>query len=366
MDREHHLKPALRSILALLAAILGIPLVTTAVVFPIGVLVGPPGEQRESMLAAIGVYAVIALVAGVPLIRYAGKSLRYTRVLLIGVGMVLVLCIGILGSLQHQGHLDRSKVVLANGVLLIQGRLDQELLGQFRRVLEAADVHDVRVRLRSPGGETWAAMAMGLEIHRRQLDVEVDRRCISSCANYLFTAGRNKYLHSVEHVKFHGGALQPNFIPEALKLIEQGTLMKNGEDLPPDLDLQQLRKLYGLVDDFPINRATHMLVEKAFFDEIGVSSLTPVYGQYGDYAAWFNDGVHDDFYYLPEDYALLGVTNLNVTGQDGGSDRRLFRARTNIEGIKALQAQMDAVYQKIEAAVPFGAGEIWRGVAAAP
>src|SRR5262249_42027011 len=148
--------------------------------------------------------------------------------------------------------------------------------------------------------------------------VEVDGRCHSSCANYLFTAGRNKYLKSVDQVQFHGGELQPNFVAVALQFIEQGRQSRDGEDMPPGVDPDRVRELCGLAAGFPINVAANILAEKAFFEEIGVSALTPVYGQYGDYSGWYDDGVHDSFSYLPEDYALLGVSNVIITGGDSG------------------------------------------------
>jgi hypothetical protein len=351
---------------AVMAAVFGFLLVSVALLSLIAVVLG--SGQPAPALVGVSSFAVLCLLPGMLLIRSSGRSLRFARVSQIGLAVVLVASIAVLGGLNHRGLFERSKVRLSNGVLLIQGRLDRELLAEFRRVLQTADLRDVRVRLRSPGGDTYTGMAIGREIHRRHLDVEVDRRCISSCANYLFTAGRNKYLKSADHVQFHGSKLQPDIVASALALIEQGRQMLAGEDVPPDLDQQQLRELYGLANDFPFNFATGILAEKAFFDEIGVSSLTPVYGQYGDYAAWFKDGIHDNFSYLPKDYALLNVTNVIVSGSDSDSrfSPSVFRASTTIPGVNALQAQMDEVYRRIEAAVPFGVGEIWRSQDAPP
>jgi hypothetical protein len=309
----------------------------------------------------MAVLAAVSLAAAVWLIWLAGRVLRPLRVVQIGLGMVLVAGIVMLGWLQQRGVLDRSKVRLADGVLLIQGRLDRDLLAEFRSVIASADLRGVRVRLRSPGGERFTGMAIGREIYRRQLDVEVDVHCISSCANYLFTAGRNKYVESPDQVQFHGGMLQPDIVARALEVIEQGKQGVTGEDVSPDLDLPRMRELYGLHADFPFNLAMELLAEKAFFEEIGVSSLTPVYGQYGDYAAWFMDGVHDNFYYLPEDYALFGVGSVIVTEPAGtGSGARLFRASARPAGIDALQGQMAQVYASIEAAMPIAVGDIWR------
>lgn len=356
-----NLKPALRSTLGVLSVMGGMLLVALALLFASAALMGTPGDRNSGVPVVAGILVLVCLLGGVQLIRLAGRALRPARVVQVGLGLALVACIVIAGWLQQRGVFDRSKVRLSRGVLLIQGRLDKELLAEFRRVIQTADLRDVRVRLRSPGGDIHAGMAIGREIHHRKLDVEVDLRCISSCANYLFTAGRNKYLQSPDQVLFHGGALQPDFVAAALVLVEQGIHAVSGEDVPSALELQQWRELYGLADEYPFNAAAAILAEKAFYDEIGVSQLTPVLGQYGEYASWFMDGIHDNFYYLPEDYALLGVTNVIVGKAD--SDSRpgagLFRASTSIAAIDTLQAQMTQVYSRIESAMPFGAADIW-------
>lgn len=356
------MKPALRSALAVLAAMSGILLVFLALLFAMAVFMAARQGMALAQLVTMAVLATVSLAVAAWLIWLAGRALRPVRTVQIGIGMVLVAAVVMLGWLQQRGVFDRSKIRLADGVLLIQGRLDRDLLAEFRSVIATADLRDVRVRLRSRGGDIHAGMAMGREIHRRQLDVEVDVHCISSCANYLFTAGRNKYVRSPGHVKFHGGALQPDFVDGALALLGQGQQAVSAEGLPPESELRQWRELHGLADGYPINAAAQILAEKAFFEEIGVSALTPVYGQYGDYAAWFMDGVHDNFYYLPEDYALFGVTNVIVTEPvtDSGSGARLFRASASAAGIDALQAEMAQVYATIEAAMPFAAGDIWR------
>lgn len=351
----------MRSVLAVAAAIIGILLVSVAILVTTLAIVAGRIDQ-PAVLAPVIFTVALFILLGVFLVRLAGRSLRRARILQIGLGMALVSGIAVLGLLQHLGAFEQSKVKLDNDVLLIQGKLDEELLASFRRVADSHELRNVRVRLRSPGGSIYVGMAIGREIHRRQLDVEVDRRCNSSCANYLFTAGRNKYLKSADQVQFHGGALQPDFVAEAHKHIEQGRHRVTGDDIPQGVDLPRLRKLAGLPEDFPFNPVSAILAEKAFFDEIGVSSLTPVYGQYGDYAAWFRDGIHDNFSYLPEDYARLGVENVIIANPDyaKGFGRNLFRARTSATIISALQDEMASLHQEIEAAMQTDSGGIWR------
>lgn len=350
-------KRALTKAFAGAAAIVGTLLVLTAVVVPALALVA--GQlQNEYILVGAGTVLALGLLTGVPLLIFAGRRLRYSLVLKMGGGVIAALSLAFLGWMYQLEAVEESKIKLTNGVLLIQGRLDPDLLAAFRKIVATSDLRNVRVRLRSPGGNIYVGMAIGREIHRLNLDVEVDRRCSSSCANYLFTAGRRKYVQSTSHVQFHGGALQPDFVADARRLLAQGTAWTSGLGIP---DPESPRLLFGLADDFPFNSAAAIVAEKAFFDEIGVSELTPVYGQYGEYAAWFNDGIHDNFSYLPEDYARLGVTDVIVMDPDAASKfgDALFRATTSVEAINALHEEMSALYDQIRDAMPNPNREIW-------
>lgn len=350
----------MKPFIAALGAILGILLLLGGLLIPVSALLA--GELGKSPVAVtVAIVFLIGVLGGGLLIRVAARTLRASRIFQIGLGMFLAVGLSLLGWLQQAGMFERSEVSLEDGVLLIRGPLSMATLEQFRRIEASNDLRNVRVRLRSSGGITYVGMAIGREIHRLQLDVEVDKRCISSCANYLFTAGRAKHLQSPEQVQFHGGALQPNFVTNALERIKQGRQMTSGEDMPADLDVHRFRELIGLAEDFPFNSVSAILAEKAFFEEIGVSPLTPVFGQYGDYSAWFNDGVHDNYSYLPEDYALLGVTNVIVAEPgSGGFGSKVFRARTSVSRIEALRKDIAVLYSQIEAAMPIGPSEIWR------
>jgi hypothetical protein len=118
-----------------------------------------------------------------------------------------------------------------------------------------------------------------------------------------------------------------------------------------------------LRDDFPFNPAAFILAERAFYDEIGASPLTPAFGQHGDYAARFDDGVHDAFYYLPEDFSLLGVPNVHLGEPESngaaGEGSEVFRARVSAGALRAVNADLDALTRKVEAAMSFSRNEIW-------
>ncbi len=61
-----------------------------------------------------------------------------------------------------------------------------------------------RLIITSSGGEVAAAIELGLWLHERQLDIEVPEYCLSSCANYVFPAARNKLIRDNAIVAWHG------------------------------------------------------------------------------------------------------------------------------------------------------------------
>jgi hypothetical protein len=56
----------------------------------------------------------------------------------------------------------------------------------------------------SGGGEVEAGIALGLWVYDHSLDIEVPEYCLSSCANYVFPAGRNKSIGAGAIVAWHG------------------------------------------------------------------------------------------------------------------------------------------------------------------
>lgn len=56
----------------------------------------------------------------------------------------------------------------------------------------------------SPGGDVVEALRLAEFMHRRGLSVYVDGLCASSCANYLFTAGKRKVIGAGALVGWHG------------------------------------------------------------------------------------------------------------------------------------------------------------------
>ena len=62
-----------------------------------------------------------------------------------------------------------------------------------------------RLFMNSVGGDVEAGLAIARSVLKNDMDVVVDGICLSSCANYLFLAGRTKTVLPLALVGFHGG-----------------------------------------------------------------------------------------------------------------------------------------------------------------
>ena len=61
-----------------------------------------------------------------------------------------------------------------------------------------------RLIITSDGGEVEAGIALGLWVSDHSLNIEVPEYCLSSCANYVFPAGRHKSIGAGAVVAWHG------------------------------------------------------------------------------------------------------------------------------------------------------------------
>lgn len=112
----------------------------------------------------------------------------------------------------------------------ISGFIAPGLDEKFRKMLRESTR---TVVLTSAGGVTKTAIEMGELIQARGLDVVVRRYCISSCANYLFIAGRRKSVEKGAVVAWHGGHTNDPVPPDATDrfAIQENVILLHREQL---------------------------------------------------------------------------------------------------------------------------------------
>lgn len=194
---------------------------------------------------------------------------------------------------------EETHVFISNGELTYFGPITSEGNQKLAVLHGAAGGKATVLSIRSGGGETGAGIELGAWVRLRKLDVKVLEVCLSSCANYVFTAARNKIVSNFAVVGYHGGLGSTNFafdpafqqVLDAMKPAERATY------------LAQMKK----------DQARQLAEETAFFRAIGVGPDITLLGQAAPYLAQYEkDEKVWGWTYSVADFAKLGVDKITV------------------------------------------------------
>jgi len=187
--------------------------------------------------------------------------------------------------------------------VVYRGRLTERGLDALRHA--GAEPQVTTLLIESSGGEIVVGMDFGNWVAERELNVVIDHACLSSCANYVFTAGRQKEIQPGAVVAWHGSAKQPGLLEQLHELVEKDIA---SQGLPPQEQKRELRRA---------RRANVRYLTGAirkqdeFFYRVGVDEYVTRIG---------NDryGVRGFFYLSVDDMAEFGIAN--VTADDNYAD----------------------------------------------
>jgi hypothetical protein len=188
---------------------------------------------------------------------------------------VALLLVAGLGQAQP---LPGTTVERQGDAIVFRGRIDDASATTFLQLLQEPGVR--RLVITSPGGLVIPALDMAEALAARGLDVEVPEACFSSCANYVFLAGRRKLLGGPAVVGWHGN------MTHVLHLQQIG----EGRWTRPEV------------------AAAHVLAQReaAFFQRIGVDGFVCWFAKLPPYNV-------EDFYALtPQDMAVFGIREVSV------------------------------------------------------
>lgn len=147
-------------------------------------------------------------------------------------------------------------------VVTFRGFLTPDNASRLIAELEGTDVQ--RLRVTSGGGYVTAALDIAKRIAELKLDVEVSSLCASSCANYLFVAGRKRHILPGAIVMWHGGADQKDF-REFRECRREVSSFSGSRREVNDEDIKESRSIADR--------------ERALYSELGISSLLTRTGQ---------------------------------------------------------------------------------------
>lgn len=189
-------------------------------------------------------------------------------------------------GVSAQAQSPPATVERVGDAVVFRGRIDAASAARFQELLREAAI--TRVVITSQGGLVGPALDMAQALFERGLDVEVPQACLSSCANYVFPAGRHKRLGHARAVGWHGN------------MTHVLHLHQSGRESWSEAEIQEARLLARR--------------EQAFFRRIGVNG----------FVCWFGKiAPHDvqEFYALtPRDMARFGIAGVVVDTGPSGPD----------------------------------------------
>lgn len=229
---------------------------------------------------------------------------------ILGVLLPVLLC-----GCASQGvdDVEIANISITDDILFYDGELNEESVALAIDTSQSRQLSQLNIR--SYGGEITSAMRFATWIRSKGLDVEINEICFSSCANYIFPAGRMKYVSEKDLIGWHGGAYQ-----------------KVEEDEFDDPEDAASFNLY-------IVKAQKQ--ETALFQYLGVNPALPNLGQQpgNDCQTHGEQG----WYYSVEDLKRLGVDHVVLT--DGQWEPLTYHAKDVCQLVLTPTAKMTKVVQ---------------------
>ena len=159
----------------------------------------------------------------------------------------------------------------------------------------------------SEGGDVAAAIELADWVHARQLDIAVTGVCLSSCANYVFPAARQKEIRPGAIVAWHGNY---HHLAHTGQWRDDVVLrmQRDGEDRQTATRYVQSQV------------ARLVALERDFFDRIGVDEQVCWIGKQPPY------NVADYYFLSAADMARFGISDVQVPAGYTATDPGGFEA----------------------------------------
>ncbi len=186
-----------------------------------------------------------------------------------------------------QGLNEKLSTHLVFDTLYVDGNISKNDDKVLSEIIENSLIPVRTISINSGGGDIETAINIGHIIYDRGISIEVRRLCLSSCANYLFPAARNKIINYGSIIGFHGS---PN--SDDSKLITTVDGARTSDPAITDKIFSEIRK-----------------TDKLFYNKINVSWMMPLCGQkenIGDPDTGLST-------YDEKDFAQFGVKNISYT-----------------------------------------------------
>jgi hypothetical protein len=190
------------------------------------------------------------------------------------------------------------QVYVSEGELNYVGSLDADANKRLFALYDSLEKKPTVLAIRSRGGDVVPGMELGSWVHAHKLDVRVMEFCLSSCANYVFTAGTHKIVSNLATVGFHGGLSSMDFTVGGDDKAKYDAMNKDEQAAY----MAAMRKgLQPLLDG-----------ESAYFRSIGVRQEITTWGQQDKFKAIMEKGDSAGWTFSQDGFRRFGVDGIDV------------------------------------------------------
>lgn len=192
---------------------------------------------------------------------------------------------------------DRVQVERELNRLRYRGEITEEGLAALKSIANGSGISLLEID--SAGGEIVVGMDFGLWVYERGFNVAVNRACLSSCANYVFPAGRHKTIEPGAVVAWHGSARQAGLLEQMHASVEEEIAGRALPRAKREVAIAQARRANEAY------LAAAIVKQGEFFHRIGVDEYIALVG---------NEvyGVRGFFYLSVEDMARFGIDKVSA------------------------------------------------------
>lgn len=234
--------------------------------------------------------------------------------------MLLFAAIGsvpILVGMENDPSAEKAVIAFQGETVNYAGKITDTNVERF--LAEATGKNVSTLVISSGGGEINAGMRMGEWVLDNHVDVVVKDMCMSSCANYVFTAGRRKTINANSIVAWHGNIFQEyEGWEEDVRKAATETFDKLSET---DKKKQPLKDMIQkALEQMRLYRAASIKKQSEFFKKIGVDGYICRIGN-EEY------GARDFFILSVKDMARFGVLNVSAPEKYEETDLTRFRRK---------------------------------------
>jgi len=267
--------------------------------------------------------------------KYAKRGLIITAL------MGLALVTGCASNATAPPSAKGPTVFIKGTDLFYGGPLLEELIHEAMLLYDSASPKPTRLVITSSGGDVELGLDLGEWVREKGLRVFIPKACLSSCANYIFTAGTSVELGEAAVLFWHGSPIVDELdMPESMRIGRMQSIANHltGKGVDP-------KKVDQHWDNVRLRNLQ-------FFEDVGVNAFITIGGIFDSkqarkkgYKSYRDSG----YYYSLDTIRKFGVKNLTVTGgKRWNPDRRQVPAKLiKLEFNDSAMAEMAKLFDEI-------------------